>query len=168
MRQADGVDRTSVATDAGSASSPVPWYAGGLHFECTACGRCCTGGNGYVWVETSEITALARHLSLTLDDFGRRYLRRVGERYALLERDPGGDCIFLRDARCSVYEVRPRQCVTFPFWTQNVRSADTWAHTATQCEGVHEQARLVECSEVERLCATGKRGAGSHMITRDL
>ena len=54
-----------------------PWYRDGLRFACTECGRCCTV-EGYVWVNRREIRRLARFLELSLDDFGRRYLRRVG------------------------------------------------------------------------------------------
>jgi Fe-S-cluster containining protein len=130
------------------------WYEQGLRFECTGCGRCCTGGEGHVWVEVEEIVALARRLSLPLDEFGRRYLRRIGQRYALLERVPGGDCVFLRDNRCSVYEARPRQCATFPFWAAHLKSPETWAAAARACEGIREQAPLISCSEIGHRCAS--------------
>ena len=35
------------------------WYAGGLRFQCTQCGDCCSGAEGYVWVNQAEIDALA-------------------------------------------------------------------------------------------------------------
>ena len=31
------------------------WYVGGLKFQCTHCGDCCTGDAGYVWVNEEEI-----------------------------------------------------------------------------------------------------------------
>ena len=45
--------------------SKKPWYADGLQFECTQCGDCCTGAPGYVWVNKSEIEALAAEGQLT-------------------------------------------------------------------------------------------------------
>jgi len=53
----------------------------------------------------------------------------VGVRYSLVEK-PGGDCVFLKreagKATCSIYPVRPLQCRTWPFWTENLRSESAW------------------------------------------
>ena len=125
-----GLEADAEHADGAPETAAVRWYASGLRFECTGCGDCCTGGDGYVWVGIEEIVALARHRSLSLDEFGRCYLRRVGQRYALRERVPGGDCVFLRDKNCSVYEARPRQCATFPFWPGHLQSPSAWAAAA--------------------------------------
>ena len=69
------------------------WYRDGLSFECTRCGACCTGAPGYVWVIAEEIARLAAHRGETVDQFSKQYVRRVGQRYSLIEK-PGGDCIF--------------------------------------------------------------------------
>ena len=37
-----------------------PWFQDGLHFECTQCGKCCTGEPGFVWVNDEEIDKLAK------------------------------------------------------------------------------------------------------------
>ena len=63
-----------------------PWYHEGLRFTCQQCGNCCRGPDpGYVWVTEDEIAALAKRLDMSLDAFGRRYLRRVGARYTTVE-----------------------------------------------------------------------------------
>ena len=127
------------------------WYEAGLRFECTGCGRCCTGGSGYVWVSVEEATMLASALSLDLDDFGRRYLRRIGERYALLEAGAEGACVFLDGTRCSVYDARPGQCRSYPFWASNLESAAAWARAAAVCEGIRDDAALVGREAIETL-----------------
>ena len=147
----EGEAKAEHASDA-HARTDARWYASGLRFECTGCGHCCTGGDGHVWVDLEEIRTLADSLSLSINDFGRRYLRRVGQRYALLERASGGDCVFLREKRCSVYEARPRQCRTFPFWHAHLESREAWAAAARACEGIRDEAPLVACAEIERLC----------------
>ena len=35
------------------------WYADGWRFSCTQCGDCCSGSEGYVWVNQAEIDAMA-------------------------------------------------------------------------------------------------------------
>lgn len=44
-------------------------------------------------------------------------------------------CRFLKDAKCSVYSVRPTQCETFPYWHGNLASEAHWRTLATICEG---------------------------------
>lgn len=113
----------------------APWYREGLAFECTRCGACCTGAPGYVWVDAEEIARLAENRGESVEDFGRRYVRRVGHRLSLIER-PGGDCIFWdKSAGCTVYEARPVQCRTWPFWLENIASPEDWDHVTSVCPG---------------------------------
>jgi uncharacterized protein len=112
------------------------WYHAGLRFQCTGCGACCTGAPGYVWVNKAEIAALADAVRLEVEEFERRYVRRVGMRKSLLEL-PNGDCIFLHSESrtCQVYAGRPRQCRTWPFWTSNLATPAAWEQMCEQCPG---------------------------------
>ncbi len=117
-----------------------PWYACGLSFECTRCGRCCGGAPGYVWVTPEEVARLAAHVGLSEEEFQRRHTRRVGYGLSLPEK-PGGDCEFLErladgTSRCTVHPVRPVQCRTWPFWKSNLRSPEAWARVAADCPGI--------------------------------
>lgn len=131
------------------------WYADGLRFECTGCGHCCTGGDGYVWVSTLEIHALAGRLGLSSNEFGRRYLRRFEGRYALVDA-AGGDCVFLRGKTCSVYEDRPAQCRAFPWWPANLKSAGAWKKAASSCEGISDVAPLVVAGVIHTQLAAAR------------
>ena len=113
-----------------------PWYHEGLQFECSQCGDCCTGEPGYVWVEEHEIIKLAQHLAMDVDAFERKFVRQVGPRKSLVEY-PDGDCIFLdpENRGCSVYEARPIQCRTWPFWDSNLSSRKAWKETCEVCPG---------------------------------
>jgi hypothetical protein len=130
-----------------STSSP-PWYSDGLAFSCTRCGDCCTGSPGYVWVRREEIEGLARFLGMSVEAFGRRYLRRVGRKLSLLEKS-NGDCVFY-DRGCTVYPARPTQCRTFPFWTENLASASSWSEAARECPGIG-RGRLIPLEEIRRI-----------------
>jgi Fe-S-cluster containining protein len=113
------------------------WYTEeGLRFTCSECGDCCTGAPGFVWVNKAEIEALAKQLEMDVVQFRRRYVRAVGIRKSLTEL-ANGDCIFFDShrRRCKVYDVRPRQCRTWPFWRSNLRSREAWEATCQACPG---------------------------------
>ena len=113
-----------------------PWYEAGLRFKCTECGDCCSGSPGYVWVNKAEIAALAETMEMDVDAFESRYVRRIGIRKSLVEFS-NGDCVFLDSERrtCSVYDARPRQCRTWPFWESNLRTKEAWKNTCEVCPG---------------------------------
>ena len=126
------------------------WYKEGLHFECTGCGKCCTGNPGYVWVTEEEIEKIATLLNLPIQLFKTRYIRRVDNRYALIEkRTFPHDCVFLKDNQCTIYSVRPKQCRTFPWWPYNLSSPEAWKRAAKECEGINDQALLVPFEKIE-------------------
>ena len=67
--------------------------------------------------------------------FPPRFVRRVGQRYSLIEK-PGGDCIFWdKSAGCTVYPARPVQCQTWPFWPENVETPRRLGACARVCPG---------------------------------
>lgn len=130
------------------------WYQSGLRFECTQCGNCCSGPTtGYVWVDEDEIRRLAEAMDMgdDLDDFERKFVRRVGTKKSLVEYSDG-DCIFLDpDTRgCSLYQARPRQCRSWPFWDSNLNSPRAWANAAAGCPGCNH-GRLYELSEIKQI-----------------
>ena len=132
-----------------------PWYAKGLQFHCTACGECCTGAPGYVWVQAHEIQAMAKAKGVTVGQFKKRYVRRVRGRLSLKEH-ANGDCVMLGGERCSVYEAKPVRCSTFPFWSEVLDSRDEWEDTASRCEGI-DQGALYSQGEIERIAAGDPR-----------
>lgn len=123
-----------------------PWYAAGLAFECGQCGRCCAGPEeGYVWVTDQEIREIAQALRITEQQMRSTYVRRVGRRQSLKESRGSNDCIFLAPndkggKGCRIYDVRPRQCRTWPFWPGNLRHPDNWAYAQRRCPGVNKGA----------------------------
>lgn len=113
-----------------------PWFEKGLRFECTQCGNCCTGAPGYVWVNREEIETLAASLGTSVAEFEKKYVRQVGARKSLIEF-ANGDCVFFdgQARKCTVYDARPRQCRTWPFWRSNVATQEAWEQTCQVCPG---------------------------------
>ena len=125
-----------------------PWYREGLKFGCTGCGDCCTGAPGYVWVNKSEIAALAAAIGIGIEEFEHRYVRLVGIRKSLIEF-ANGDCVFFHSEShtCQVYTARPRQCRTWPFWPSNLTSPSAWEETGQRCPGC-DRGRLVPLDNI--------------------
>ncbi|MHC5011143.1 MAG: YkgJ family cysteine cluster protein, partial [Planctomycetota bacterium] len=138
-----------------SAASATAWYGAGLRFRCTACGACCTGAPGNVWVEAEEIDAMAEARGLTRRQFRRRYVRRAGRRLSLKERK-NGDCVMLEGTRCTVYDAKPLRCSTFPFWPEILDSPGEWEETAGRCEGIG-QGDLYSRAEIEYVASGDPR-----------
>jgi hypothetical protein len=122
------------------------WYADGLAFSCTQCGNCCTGPPGTVQFNRQEGRDMAVALGIDERVFYRRYAHKVDGRWSLIERLTtfGHDCVFLDrtsvpgSAVCGLYEARPAQCRTWPFWPENLRSPRAWAGAKrdTPCPGM--------------------------------
>lgn len=122
---------------------------GGLRFECTGCGKCCTYQDEYahVYLNRAERKALAEHLGLGLRAFGNRYtfVDEYGWTQLKTEQDR---CVFLDpDTKaCKVYGARPVQCRTFPFWAEMIEDGEWTPRAREVCEGVG-QGRLYTLEE---------------------
>jgi Fe-S-cluster containining protein len=130
-------------------SSEKVWYRDGLRFECTRCGNCCTGAPGYVWLTNKEILTIARLVELPKAEFLAVYTKRAPRGVTLREK-ANGDCVFFDASRgCTIYENRPRQCRTWPFWDSNVESSQSWESMRRGCPGAG-QGELIPVEEITR------------------
>ena len=126
------------------------WYRDGLRFECTRCGNCCGGASGTVRVSDDEIEALAQRVGVAASEFRAAYTRKVHRRGTSLRERRDGTCVLYDEGRgCTVYEERPRQCRTWPFWSSVLHSPERWAEEARGCPGMdrgplHDLVRIEE------------------------
>ena len=97
-------------------------------------------------VSEQELERIANVRKLNPDACRHAFVREVDEGLSLTEKE-NGDCIFFEEGRCSIYDVRPRQCRTYPFWLKNLRSPEAWALACRSCEGIG-QGRLYDRDEI--------------------
>lgn len=118
----------------------------GLRFGCTMCGNCCSGPEGYVIVSEREQAALAKRLGMPVERFVAEYTHQTSKGRSLNEKQSahGLDCVFLDrhaipgKAICGVYEDRPIQCKTWPFWPSVIKSRQTWERHKQICPGMDQ------------------------------
>jgi len=122
------------------------FFEGGLKFECTGCGKCCTGDSGTIFINDGEAEAIAAKLDMKTKVFLRDFAYPMKGGHSIKEKR-NGDCVFLNGKLCGIYEVRPTQCRTFPFWPETLRSEASWNETAKSCEGIG-QGKLYTKEEI--------------------
>jgi len=113
------------------------WYNNGLKFTCKNCGYCCRIKEGVVWLYRDDIPRLTEKLDMSRGEFLSRYAERLNNRW-ILKSFPNGDCIFYEPEKgCRIYDARPVQCRTFPFWPDVVFSEWNWNVIAKNCPGMN-------------------------------
>ncbi len=115
------------------------FYERGLRFACTRCSRCCRHTPGYVFLSPADLARICTATGLSEQEARQRYCRTVqpgGIPRVSLKEKPNLDCIFWADGGCSIYEHRPLQCRSFPFWSSNLSSSAAWRQVGSECPGV--------------------------------
>ena len=140
----------------------------GVRFQFQGSGKCCIshGEYGYVYLSLEDRKRLARSLRLKTSDFTKRYCKRQ-EGFWILRDDPKSpDCVFLKEkTKCSVYQARPTQCRTWPFWP-DVMPAKRWRQDVVKfCPGVGKGRYY---SPVEVAAILNEQSANERAMLRDL
>ena len=108
---------------------------------CESCeGRCCTGESGYIYVTKSEIESISSLLNLDVNDFVSKYLFKKGYKYSIkeLKYNDSYECVFYdrENNGCGIYDARPLQCRTFPFWDYYKNRVD---ELKMECPGIIDE-----------------------------
>lgn len=114
------------------------WWQKGVRFQCQGSGKCCTshGEYGFVYLTLDDRRRIAKGLKLSTAAFTKKYCAKTGGVWHLVERKENPDCLFLKGKSCGIYENRPMQCRTWPFWPE-LMNAKSWAKdVVTFCPGV--------------------------------
>lgn len=138
------------------------FFEDGFHFSCKQCGDCCRGFNsGEVYLYEDDIQKLVKYLNqnrrkYSLKSFCSKYVKLIGTTFYWKPKDSrrgknysfktlgfrfsGKDqhCQFLgEDNNCSVHEVRPFQCRSFPIgWNMLVGNIRNVRKYSRKCPGL--------------------------------
>jgi len=116
----------------------------GLRFACTMCGNCCSGPPGYVLFTEAEGRRIARRLGVDYGKFLAECTEDTSRGRSIIDIEGrhGFDCVFLDRATvpgkavCGIYEDRPAQCKTWPFWRGLLLSREDWVRAKRTCPGL--------------------------------
>ncbi len=145
-----------------------PFYAAGLRFSCARCSACCRGGPGYVFLSKDDLHRLLVRFALDFPTFFAKYCTLVdtGAGYALsLKEKANYDCIFWEKCGCVIYDDRPVQCATFPFWSSILASEGDWLDAGRDCPGIGS-GKLHSRSHIEE-CLYARRSAGTILLSAE-
>ena len=128
------------------------FYEKGLQFTCVeGCNYCCSCEPGYVFLSQEDLQILLKFTAMSEEQFIATYCRRIPmgsfSMISLLERD-NYDCIFLTKGGCSVYNARPLQCRTYPFWQHVLEDQESWEAESKACPGIGK-GRLYSKEEID-------------------
>ena len=129
----------------------TPFYKEGLYFQCTRCSKCCRHDPGYVFLSKNDLLVLSSLLKISKEEFLKKYCKTVDlgilKRISLTEKN-NNDCIFWDNGGCTVYEQRPLQCKTYPFWSSALNSPEDWEALGRNCPGLNK-GKLYTAKEIE-------------------
>jgi len=125
-------------------------------FICLRCGACCREiepGSNIVMVGPEEVRAIMARTGLPFDEVAEPYPDTIREddreytlAWAIIREE--GRCRFFINGSCSVYEVRPWICRTYPYMLEN-------GHISiSPCSGVgSDEIQPEEVTSVDHLAA---------------
>ena len=128
-------------------------FKNGIKFECQGSGKCCVSRNsyGFVYLSDKDIKRFAKYFEISIKKFKVKYCQVTDGFIHLVERSKlNGNCIFLKDKKCSVYISRPSQCRTWPFRNENM-NAKVWDEDISiNCPGVGK-GKKINSINIEKL-----------------
>jgi Fe-S-cluster containining protein len=138
-KQSEYVAERAKEIAGGSSSTEKP---ANLKFQCQKSGNCCTsaGQSGFIFLTEQDTSRLSKFLDQSVEsfaDYGAFEFTRFskGPAKVWFMKDSHEVCRFLDGKQCSVYEARPTQCRTWPYWPENM-NAKAWGEIAKFCPGI--------------------------------
>jgi len=131
-------------SDKESTESKICSFLENIDFKCQCCSDCCRHDPGAVFLTEDDIKKLSTYLKISKNDLLAKYCRglEMGERtLTSLKERSNYDCVFW-NSTCLVYEARPLQCRTYPFWPFLVEDEKRWKEESNRCKGINIKGDL--------------------------
>ena len=126
-------------------------YEKGIRFKCQGSSKCCVsrGKYGFVYLSKRDIQRLSAYKKLQEKDFIKLYCDKTDNFIHLKEIFKNGNCQFLKNKQCSVYDARPTQCRTWPFWSENLNTKIWNDEILKFCPGIGK-GDIISSKDIEK------------------
>jgi uncharacterized protein len=92
---------------------------------------------GYVYIDDGELPKIAAHLGEKIEQLiARLKMVRENGRWMIDASDGNGCPLLKTDRTCSIHDVKPKQCATFPFWRDLLDDDQEWESAKAFCPGM--------------------------------
>ena len=148
----------------------LPEVKNGFSFSCQQCGRCCAGeGEGFVFLYEKELPLIAKRLGITIQEFVTKYVDVINSEYKVLDKnlnhtkkkvflnsmvlkqdEQDGSCVFLDSKTnfCTIYDVRPYQCRSWPLWFPLMTNEKELKEAKEKCPGFQSNSGFITKSQI--------------------
>lgn len=106
-----------------------------IEFSCKKCGTCC--GVGFIYLKKGETEKIATYLGMAEKQFKKKYTEWFLFLGRALKWSEKGTCLFLKNKECSIYNARPAQCKTWPFWKRLSENNKDLERAKKYCKGIY-------------------------------
>lgn len=117
--------------------------------DCLACGNCCKKMTPTF--KDEDIMRIAQYLGMTDDAFRKKWIKREepepdGTPGDLVNKKQPCQFLNLKDNKCSIYEVRPEDCATFPhFQTEKFdEQTEAYIQNLEYCPATYEFVKRIK------------------------
>ena len=126
------------------------FYENGIKFECQGSSNCCVsrGNFGFVYLSSKDLKRLSKYFSISNIQFFNKYCDRTDGYLHLKEIYNNGNCLFLKETKCSVYKARPEACRSWPFWKENMNAKSWNKEIINFCPGVGK-GKILSKTQIE-------------------
>ncbi len=107
-----------------------------IQFKCKQCGKCC--GIGFIYLKRREAAVMAAGLKMPLREFKKKYTTFFLFLGRALKWREDGFCVFMSGNKCSIYDIRPEQCRTWPYWKRITNNNHELKRAQKYCLGIKQ------------------------------
>ena len=127
-------------------------YEKGIKFKCQGSSKCCVsrGTYGFVYLSEKDLKKISYFLKIKTEIFKKKFCQYTNKFLHLKEVNKNGNCIFLKEKKCTIYNARPTQCRTWPFWAENMNSKKWNQDIIKFCPGIGK-GQFISKKKIDKL-----------------
>ena len=124
----------------------------GIKFQCQGSGNCCVshGSQGYVYLSDKDLNNISKFFKITPKFFIKKYCEYTDGFLHFKEIRDDGQCQFLKNKKCTIYQARPTQCKTWPFWKENLNTKKWNTYIKSFCPGIGK-GEIISSTKIKKI-----------------